>query len=113
MDDDRWLEQLAGDVPIDTAALSPAPARLKAKIYSALVEQLSETGPLLSLVATKAAGSGLCVFEQAVAVLPLGERIGSMNPCRVCHARLLAERVDRAPIFWPHCPYAEFHRSRE
>ena len=113
MDDDRWLEQLAGEVPIDTATLSPAPARLKAKIYSALVEQLSETGPLLSLAATKAAGSGLCVFEQAVAVLPLSERIGSMNPCRVCHARLLAERVDRAPIFWPHCPYAEFHRSRE
>ena len=111
MDDDRWLEQLAGEVPIDTA--TPAPARLKAKIYSALVEQLSETGPLLSLAATKAAGSGLCVFEQAVAVLPLGERIGSMNPCRVCHARLLAEKLDRAPIFWPHCPYAEFHRSRE
>ena len=113
MDDDRWLEQLAGEVPIDTAAPAPAPARLKAKIYSALVEQLSETGPLLSLAATTAAGSGLCVFEQAVAVLPLGERIGSMNPCRVCHARLLAERLDRAPIFWPHCPYAEFHRSRE
>jgi hypothetical protein len=86
---------------------------LKAKIYSALVKQLSESGPLLSLAATKAAGRGLCVFEEAIALLPVGERIGSMNPCRVCHARVLAERVDHAPIFWPHCPYAGFHRSRE
>ena len=53
------------------------------------------------------------MFEQAIASLPLGERIGTMNPCRVCHARVLAERVDHAPIFWPHCPYAAFHRSRE
>jgi hypothetical protein len=45
--------------------------------------------------------------------LPLGEGIGSMNPCRVCHARVLAERVDHALIFWPHCPYAGFHRSGE
>ena len=113
MDDDRWLEQLAGEVPFDTANLAPAPARLKAKIYSALVKQLSEMGPLLSLAATKAAGGRLCVFEQAVALLPAGGQIGSMNPCRVCHARVLAERVDHAPIFWAHCPYAGFHRSHE
>jgi hypothetical protein len=86
---------------------------LKARIYSALVKRLSETGPLLSLTETKAAGSGLCVFEEAIAALPVGDRIGSMNPCRVCHARILAERVEHAPIFWPHCPYSAFHRSRE
>lgn len=113
MDDDRWLERLAGEVDFNTADLARAPARLKAKIYSALVNRLTETGPLLSLTATKSAGGGLCVFEEAIALLPVGERIGSMNPCRVCHARVLAERVDRAPIFWPHCPYAGFHRSRE
>jgi hypothetical protein len=113
MDDDNWLEQLAEMTEFATGTPERAPARLKAKIYSALVNLQSEGGPLLSLAATKAAGSGLCVFEQAVASLPLGERIGSMNPCRVCHARVLAERVDQAPIFWPHCPYAEFHRSRE
>jgi hypothetical protein len=113
MNDDRWLEQLAGAADFNTAAAARAPARLKAKIYSALVNQLSETGPLLSLAATKAAGSGLCVFETAIASLPVGERIGAMNPCRVCHARVLAERVDHAPIFWPHCPYSGFHRSRE
>jgi hypothetical protein len=113
MDDDRWLEQLAGAADFSAAAPERAPARLKAKIYSALVNHQSETGPLLSLAATKAAGRGLCVFEHAVSSLPVGERIGSMNPCRVCHARVLAERVDHAPIFWPHCPYAGFHRSRE
>jgi hypothetical protein len=113
MDDDRWLEQLADMADVDTAAPERAPARLKARIYSALVNQQSETGPLLSLAATKAAGSGLCVFEQAIAALPVGEGIGSRNPCSICHARMLAERLDRAPIFWPHCPYAGFHRSRE
>jgi hypothetical protein len=113
MDDDRWLEQLAGAVDFNAADLPRAPARLKARIYSALVNRLSKTGPLLSLAATKAAGEPLCVFEEAVALLAVGERIGSANPCRVCHARVLAERLDRAPIFWPHCPYAGFHRSHE
>jgi hypothetical protein len=113
VDEDRWLEQLAEEVDVNTAKLVRAPARLKARIYSALVSRLATPGPLRSLAATKAAGEGLCVFEEAIALLPVGDRIGSMNPCRVCHARVLAERVDRAPIFWPHCPYADFHRSRE
>jgi hypothetical protein len=94
-------------------AAARAPARLKARIYSTLVEQLSETGPLLSLTATKAGGSRLCVFEEALAALPIGERVKAMNPCRVCHARVLAERVEHAPIFWPHCPYSGFHRSEK
>jgi hypothetical protein len=34
-----------------------------------------------------------------------------MNPCRVCHARVLGERLERAPIFWPGCPYSEFHNG--
>lgn len=113
MNDDRWLEQLAAEADFDTAGVAPAPARLKATVYSALVQHLSATGPLLSLAATKAAGNRLCVFEEVVAALPTGERIGSMNPCRACHARVLGERLDRAPIYWPHCPYAAFHRSRE
>ena len=114
-DDERWLERLAGEADVDAeaSASASAPARLKARIYSSLVQQLSQSGPLLSLGATKATGSGLCVFEEAVAVLPVGDAIGSMNPCRVCHARVLAERVEHAPIFWPHCPYVAFHRPRE
>ncbi len=113
MDDDRWLERLAGMTDFATGTPERAPARLKARIYSALVNRQSEAEPLLSLAATKAAGSGLCVFEQAIASLPVGERIGSMNPCRVCHARVLAERLENAPIFWPHCPYAGFHHPRD
>jgi hypothetical protein len=113
MADDRWLEQLATAADIDHHRPERAPARLKARVYSALVNRLADAGPLLSLAATKACGSGLCVFEEAVAVLG-SERLGSMNPCNVCHARLLGERLEHAPIFWPHCPYAEFHkRSRE
>jgi hypothetical protein len=110
MDTDRWLERLAAAAESDALESERAPARLKAKIYSALVNRLSKTGPLLSLAETKTAGRGLCVFEEAVAALPVGERIGSMNLCRVCHARMLAERLESAPIFWPHCPYSEFHR---
>lgn len=113
MNDERFLEQLAEATDFDTAPRQRAPARLKSRIYSALVRKQAETGPLLSLAATKIAGSGLCVFEHGMVSLPVGDRIGSMNPCRVCHARVLAERLDHAPIFWPHCPYAAFHRSRE
>jgi hypothetical protein len=102
MNDERWLEQLAEAADLDTAPPERAPARLKSQIYSALVSKQSETGPLLSLAATKAAGSGLCVFEQGIVSLPVGDGIAAMNPCRVCHARVLAERVDHAPVFWPH-----------
>jgi hypothetical protein len=44
-------------------------------------------------------------------VLPLGAHLQAMNPCRVCHARVLAERLEHAPIFWPGCPYSEFHNG--
>jgi hypothetical protein len=109
MDTERLLERLAA-ADADRAS-EPAPARLKARIYSRLINRLSETGRLLSLTATKAGGAGLCVFEETLAALPLGDEIRSMNPCRVCHARVLAERLERAPIFWPHCPYSEFHHG--
>jgi len=109
MDTEQLLEQLAA---IDEdAAAEPAPACLKSKIYSALVERMSETGPLLSLAATKGTGAKLCIFEDAVAALPVGERIGSKNLCRVCHARALGERLEWAPIFWPGCPYSQFHND--
>lgn len=109
MADDRWIEQLAARSDVDEDRPGRAPARLKARLYSALVNRLAETGPLLSLRATKACGSGLCIFEEAVAILR-SERLGSINPCHVCHARVLGERVEHAPIFWPNCPYAGFHK---
>lgn len=111
--EERWLQQLAARSDVDDGAPDRAPAALKARLYSALIERLAESGPLLSLAATKACGNSLCVFEEAVALLR-SERLGSMNPCNVCHARVLGERLDHAPVFWAHCPYAEFHkRSRD
>jgi len=107
MDTERLLEQLAS-VDMD-ASSECAPARLKSRIYSALVNHLSETGPLLSLPVTKANGRQLCVFEEAVAALPFSDGVKSKNPCRVCHARILGERLEWAPIFWPDCPYSTFH----
>src|SRR3970282_1198024 len=104
MTTDRLLERAAdADVPAGRA-----PARLKSRIYSALVERLAETGPLLALSACKADGRTLCVFEEALAAWPLGEDAGSKNPCRVCHARVLGERLEWAPIFWPGGPYPGF-----
>ena len=67
----------------------------------------------MSLAASRACGAGLCVFEGAVTWIE-SERLGSMNPCTVCHARVLGERLEHAPIFWPNCPYSDFHtRSRD
>jgi hypothetical protein len=109
MNTEQLLERLAA---LDANA-QPArtPARLRSKIYSALVHRLSATGPLLSLSACEHAGGQLCIFERALAALPVGEQIDSKNPCRVCHARVLGERLDHAPIFWPGCPYADFHKG--
>jgi hypothetical protein len=109
MTDDLWFERLAD-------ASGPAkdertPARLKSRIYSALVARMADTGPLLDLPTTKEIGGRLCVFEHALAVLPLGADLQSMNPCRMCHARMLGERMKHAPIYWPGCPYSEFHNG--
>ncbi len=105
--DDLFFEQLAcvPDVPVR------ASSRLKSKVYSALMRRAAQDGPLRSLTEIKTAGHGLCVFEQAVQTLRLGHVVDSMNYCRVCHARLLAESVDRAPLAWRHCPYAEFQKK--
>jgi hypothetical protein len=108
MDTQQLLERLAALEA--NAQPTRAPARLRSRIYSALVNRLSEAGPLLSLSASEAAGAQLCVFEKALAALP-GEQIGSKNPCRVCHARVLGERLEWAPIYWPGCPYADFHKD--
>ncbi len=89
---------------------SPAPSRLKSRIYSALVRQQAQSGPLLSITETKAKRRQLCVFENLVEISPVGEKAKSLNFCRVCHARILAEAVENAPIYWQHCPYVGFQR---
>ena len=103
MSEETWFERLAE--ASGPAQEERSPARLRARIYSAIVARMAETGPLLDLRDTKRAGGHLCVFESTLAVLPLGTDVHSMNPCRICHARVLGERMEHAPIFWPGCPY--------
>jgi len=109
MSHDLWFERLADAT--DDITEERTPARLKSRVYSALVAQMAEGGPLLDLAETKSAGARLCVFENALTVLPLGTEVRCMNPCRICHARVLAERLAHAPIFWPGCPYSEFQKG--
>ncbi len=103
--DDGVFDALAAGTVPDTA-----PPSLKSRIYSALVAKQAASGPLLSLPAVKAAGRGLCVFEELVRIAPLGAKRKSFNCCRVCHARVVAERMDSAPIWWPQCSYVGFQR---
>jgi hypothetical protein len=106
--DERFLEKIAD---VDLTTLEPAPTRLKAKVYSALLRRQVETGPLASLTESHSCGHELCVFEQLVRVSPVGETAKSLNICRVCHARVLAEHMENAPIYWNGCPYVEFKKS--
>jgi len=108
--DDRFFERLSAEAETLASGEVRAPSRLKSKIYSGLVRRQAQSGPLLSLSQTEAAGHPLCVFERLLGGSPVGEKAKSFNPCRVCHARLLAERIEAAPIFWRHCPYVDFQR---
>ncbi|MBM3727037.1 MAG: hypothetical protein FJW40_16640 [Acidobacteria bacterium] len=93
------------------AAERPAPrasSTLKSRLFSALCDEQASSGPLMSLAHCKSAGGKLCVFEELVAISPIGEGLKSRNPCNVCHARLLGEHVENAPIYWPGCPYVQF-----
>ena len=105
MSDEKLFEQIAHDTP---AAASPAPPSLKARLYTALIREQQTTGPLEPLFETRRSGRGLCVFEQLVTIAPVGANAQPVFYCSVCHARVLAERFDNPPIWWPHCPYAHF-----
>ena len=110
MNDEHFFTRLAERTDAVRGIDERAPSRLKSQLYSALVVAQAARGPLRSLPATNAAGRPLCVFEHVLRVVP-NERVTSMNPCRVCHARLLAERFESPPIYWSHCPYVDFqHR---
>jgi hypothetical protein len=110
MNDDQFFTILAANTDAMHGTGERAPARVKSRLYSTLIAGQAASGPLLSLPATHAAGRPLCVFENLLQVVPGGERVTSMNPCRVCHARVLAEHFESPPIYWPHCPYVEFRR---
>lgn len=106
--DEEFMRIADGAEPIEPEA---APARLKARVYSALILQQAKTGPLMSLSETRAEGHKLCVFEELVQIAPLGESTKSVNICRVCHARVLAEHMENAPIYWSGCPYVALKNS--
>jgi hypothetical protein len=105
---DEFFDRLTEEAPLPGVPVQ-APPRLKSQIYSALTLRQAAAGGLASFTESKAAGYRLCVFEELVRIAPVGEAAKSLNICRVCHARVLAEHLDNAPIYWPHCPYSEFH----
>lgn len=107
--DDRLFEILTQEP--DDATSVRAPARLKSRIYSALVRQQETSGPLLSLAETRAKGSQLCVFEDLWQRATSAGTAQCFNCCSLCHARVLAEHFERAPIYWSNCPYVGFGRK--
>jgi hypothetical protein len=110
MSEELNFERLARESEQKLGAGTGAPARLLSLTYTALINAQQVSGPLLDVTATKAAGSALCVFEELVQITPAGQQAKQMFYCRVCHARILAENMDKAPIWWPHCPYSEFQK---
>lgn len=96
----RAAESEAADAP-------RVSSRLQSRIFSRMIELEQEQGPLRTLSASREAGEKLCIFEAAVAALPSND-LQARNPCAVCHARLLGESVERAPVYWPGCAYAKF-----
>ncbi len=107
--DDELMERIAETTEAEERRT--APSCLKAKIYSALMLHQAERGPLMSLTEVKAGGSTLCVFEEVVRVASAGASIESLNICRVCHARVLAEHFEHPPIYWQGCPYVQLKKT--
>jgi len=108
---DQDFEKLAASVRLTEPGTTRAPARLKARVYSALMLAEAAEGELRDMSQTKAAGRELCAFEELVRLAPVSRKLKSVNICRFCHARVLAEMLERPPIYWPHCPYAEFKKG--
>ena len=92
----------------DSAANPPAPSRLKARAYSALIAAQQQSGPLLPISETKAAGGELCLFEKLVQIAPVTQSVQSSFFCWGCHVRILAEHLENAPRDWANCPYLKF-----
>jgi hypothetical protein len=105
LDEERQFSRLFSQ-PEETG--ERVPSSLKARLYSALVREQQASGPLATLDYTVASGHALCVFEKLVQIAPVGGGMKSRFYCQVCHARVLGEKFDNAPIYWPHCPYVEF-----
>jgi hypothetical protein len=93
------------------AGVERAPSRLKARLYTALIQKQQESGRLRTLAETRSCGHGLCIFEDLWERLTMAEGARSFNCCSVCHARVLAEHLERPPIYWGHCPYVAFAKK--
>ena len=78
-------------------------------ILLALPAALRRAG--IGVAGPKASGHDLCVFEELVRIAPVGEAAKCLNLCRVCHARMLGEKLEHPPIYWPNCPYVRFKKS--
>jgi len=102
------FERLAGLADGGGEPEMKAPAALKSRTYTALMRRQQESGPLLSLTGSKQSGRKLCVFEELIQIAPVGTRTESAFFCQVCHARVLAEHLEHAPIWWLGCPYVSF-----
>ena len=87
-----------------------APARLKSRLYSALIREQQKNGPLMGLKETEAAGHELCAWERLMRSAPIGERGQQFFHCQTCHARLLAEHFERVCVSWTNCPYVAFQK---
>ena len=109
--DERQFGQLADRTRLSSTQAPPAPSRLKARIYSALMLRESASQTLRSIPETKAEGGKLCVFEELVRMAPVSTKMKSLNICRVCHARVLGEAMEKPPIYWANCPYVAFKKS--
>lgn len=107
---ENFMEQLSARVELHAAA-AKAPARLKSRVYSALMRAEAAAGSLASLSKCQDAGGALCIWEKLVKLAPVGERAKSLNFCSVCHARVLGEHFESPPIYWSGCPYVEFGKA--
>ena len=107
--EDKLFEHLA--MHSEEAEEARAPSRLKSRVYSALVRKQQESGPLRSLDETRVAEHALCVFEDLWQRASSGAAAQCFNCCSLCHARVLAERLEHAPIYWANCPYVEFGKK--
>jgi hypothetical protein len=107
--DDKLFELMALE-PEDPEE-ARAPSRLKSRLYSALVRKQEQSGPLRSLGETRTEEYGLCVFEDLWQRAASGDAAQRFNCCSLCHARVLAERWEKAPIYWENCPYVAFGKK--
>jgi len=104
--DDAFFKSLAATE--EKVGRLRAPSRLKSRVFSALIKRQQQSGPLATLDESKTEGRDLCVFEELARLAPLAPGQKSFNYCRICHARVLGEKMENAPIFWDGCPYVRF-----